>query len=690
MIVFRLICLTAGCSAFFPIAVAQNAETPDSIDARSLQEIVVTGQSARQRISNGRLGSEKLEIGKLSLTPQLLGEKDIIKSMTLLPGVNSEGDGAGGFEVRGGNAYQNLVTIDGMSLYNPMHLMGIFSTFNEDAMSQATLHKGPVPAQFGEASSSVLETSMKPGDMEQLNFTGTVGILNAKVAANGPIIKDKLSFSVAARRSYIDLFLKLVPKYRKTILNFGDVNAKLRYRPDRDNTVDISFFASRDNLALKDLMSMKWGNISGAVNWQNRKVDNWLFTTTAAVTDYSGTMWMDLMDSRKELAVGIRNVSLNERALFSISDNHALDLGARSELTRVNQGEAEMYSQKLYEVRSGWQNSIWTSYEGTPFGWLSISAGVRLSVFTTVTGNGLSKFHSINYETPDYSSKVYLSAEPRVAFKFIINENHNIKAGFSSTTQNIHGIRSTTTTFPFDRYVLSSAQVKPEQTRLNSIGYSGMTGNGDWDWSAEVYYKSMDNIYDYKDGATMFSRIDMESIILGGEGRSYGLELMLRKNSGKLNGWVSYTLSKTQTRIEGINGGRWYNASNDRRHNISVVGIYTFNPKWTLSAAWTFTSGRPLTAPDVKYQVSGTTCYYYSQRNGYKTPPSHRLDVSATYTKVGLHVTQIVNFGFFNAYAHYSPFVVFFRDDPTKPSGTQAVQQSLFGIVPSISYTIKF
>lgn len=266
----------------------------------------------------------------------------------------------------------------------------------------------------------------------------------------------------------------------------------------------------------------------------------------------------------------------------------------------------------------------------------------------------------------------------------------NIKAGVAVSTQNVRGIRSTSTTFPFDRYALTSAGVKPERTVQYSAGYAGMRSDGSWDWSGELYFKTMDNVYDYRDGMGMFSRIGLESIISGGRGRSYGVELMLRKNTGRLTGWLSYTLSKTETKIAGINGGKWYDASNDRRHDVAVVAIYDLTPRWKLSATWTFSSGRPLTAPDAKYEVGGEVCYYYSERNGYKTPPSHRLDISATYTRIGRRVTSEVSFGVFNAYCHYSPFVVYFEDDLSKPSGTRAVQKSLFGAMPSVSYTIKF
>ena len=662
-------------------------EITDSIEVYDLEEIVITDQSAKSRIQ-ALPGSENLELKKLSLTPQLFGEPDIIKSITLLPGVHGEAEGAGGFEVRGGNAYQNLVVMDGMTLYNPSHMMGIFSTFNEDAMSQATLHKGPIPASYGSASSSVLETQMKHGDLNTYHFSGTIGILNAKVSADGPLIKDKLSFAISARRSYVDLFLNLIPKYKGTVMNFYDINAKFRYVVNENNIIDFSFFTSRDNLAVKDVMDLHWGNLSGGINWWSNN-GNWNFYTTGSITQFTNNMGSSLMDSKNSLKEYIKSFSLNERVTYDFSENNKLEFGVRSEFLNVKSGEVSSGNTRQKEIRSGWINAIWAAYEGS-FNRIKFNIGLRGSLFSSISSPYFHSFEAFNEISPDFSSKTYFNLEPRLGMRILLDDYHSLNAGVSITTQDIHGIRATMTTFPFDRYALSSANIKPEISRQYTLGYAGMTDQGSWDWSAEIYYKSLENVYDYKDGVGMFSRINLESLILGGKGRSYGLELMLRKNLGKFTGWVSYTLSKTETKIPGINDDRWYKASNDRRNDISIVGLYQFNDNWNVSASWTLSSGRPLTAPDEKYMIDGVTCYYYSQRNSYMTPSSHRLDLSATYTKIGKKTTSIISFGFFNAYAHYSPFVIYFEDDPSKPSGTRAVQQSLFGIVPSISYTIKF
>lgn len=665
-------------------------EFGDSIDGKQLKEVVVTGNSARQRINNNRLGSENLELSKLVQMPSFGGETDIIKSITFLPGVRSEGEGGGGFEVRGGNAYQNLVTLDGMTLYNPSHVMGIFSTFNNDALGGATLYKGPIPAMYGDATSSVLESSLASGDMRKYHGSATIGILLAKIMAQGPIVKDKLSFAVSARRSYVDAFLKLVPKYRSTVMNFYDVTAKLRYRPSSAHLIDGTFFISHDNMAIDKLMGLYWGNIGGSINWVAQANDRLSFTTTAALTHFEPKMSMDIMDMNQVMWTYIHNYSLNEKIRWQISDGHGIEFGLRSQLLRVKSAEWLLNATKEYEIRSLWENSVWAEYTGSFSEKFDLTAGARLNVSSTLSQDRFHKYSSV-YGTPNqFDGKTYIDVEPRVSLKYNITPFHNIKAGFNMSSQNLHAIRSNTTSFPFDRYALTSSVVKPEHATQYGIGYSGMTEGGDYDWSAEGYYRDMSDVYDFKDGKSMFSDIVLENLILGGRGRSYGAEFMFRKNTGRLTGWISYTISRTETKIPGINDGRWYNATNDRRHDFSITANYKITDRWDISGSWIFMSGQPLTAPDVKYEIAGETCYYYSKRNSYMTPPTHRLDLSARYVHVGKKFTYEWAFGVYNTYCRYNPFVVYFTDDPSKPSGTRAVQQAMYGIVPSVSYTLKF
>ncbi|MDE6637638.1 MAG: TonB-dependent receptor plug domain-containing protein [Muribaculaceae bacterium] len=677
-------------SLFCSLICLADISPADSISETLLNEVTVIGNSARQRIDNTRIGSEKLELGRLSQLPSFGGENDILKSISLLPGVRSEGDGGGGFEVRGGNAYQNLVLLDGISLYNPSHVMGIFSTFNDDALGSATLFKGPYPAMYGDATSSVLETTLMPGDMESYHASLTVGILAAKIKAEGPIVKDKLSFAVTARRSYVDAFLKLVPKYRSTVMNFYDVTAKLRYTPRSGHIIDGSFFISHDNMAISDLMGLYWGNLGASINWNARVFDNLSFTTTGSLTHFNPRMAMDIMALDQEMLTYIHNYSLNEKILWKIADHQGIEFGLRSEFLRVKSAEWLFNGASEKEIRSLWQNSAWIDYEGSFSEKIDVTAGVRVNISSALSQNRFHEFLSIYGVPNQFAGKTYITPDPRVNIKYNISQNHNIKGGIGSSSQDLHAIRSTTTSFPFDRYALTSAAVKPEKAIQYAIGYAGMTENGDFDWSAETFYRDIKNVYDYKDGRNSFSDIALESIILGGKGRGYGAEFMIRKNNGRLTGWIAYTLSHTETKIPGINDGRWYDASNNRTHDLSVTAIFRLTKKWNLSGSWIFLSGQPLTAPDVKYEVAGETCYYYSQRNSYKAPPTHRLDLSATYTHVGRKLTYEWAFGIYNAYCRYNPYVVYFRDDPDKPSGTQAVQQAMYGLVPSVSYTLRF
>ncbi len=671
-----------------------SAQTPnivetDSIADHALGEVVVTGRAVRDRMSAVQVGVERLELSRLADAPSMFGETDIVKSISLLPGVHAEGEGAGGFEVRGGTASQNLVMLNGATLYNPTHVLGIFSSFNDDAIGRATLFKGPFPASYGDATSAILETSLVPGDMEAYHGSATVGILAAKIKAEGPVVRDRLSFAVTARRSYVDMFLKMIPKYRDTEMNFYDVTASLRWIPRSGEMVDVSFIGGRDNMGITDLMDMRWGNLGGSVSWHVNRSDRWRFSTVAAATNYTTTMGMDLMRMNQSLREFIRDFSLSEKISCALSDMHSIEMGARSEFFKVQSGEFEFNGSRKRDIRSLWENAIWMGYKGV-FRRINVEGGVRAVVATSLAGRAFNTFDDLIEPTPDFSGKTYFNLEPRLSVKYDFSVNHGIKAGVGVATQNIHSVRSSATSFPFDRYALVSAQVSPARVTQYGVSYTGMSREGMLDWSAEVYYKDMDHIYDYMDGCTMFSKLNLESIILGGKGRSYGLELMMRKNTGRLTGWIAYTLSRTLSRIPGINGGRWYDAANDRRHVASVVGMFAIDRCWQLSASWTYSSGNPITAPDLKYELDGATCYYYSGRNGYRTPASHRLDLSAKYTHIGSKFTYMWAFGIYNAYCHYSPYIIYFEDDPSKPSGTRAVQRSLYGLIPSVSYTLKF
>lgn len=691
----RLVFILGACTAFSAEAAPDLTPAPaDTLETEMLGEVVVTGNSPAQRVGNVQLGAEKLEMSVLEKTPVLFGEADIIKSITLLPGVRQESEGSGGYMVRGGTASQNLVQLDGATLYNPAHVMGIFSTFNEEALGGATLYKGLMPACFGGATSSVLDIQLAPGDMERWHASGTIGLLAAKVNANGPILRDKLSVAVSARRSYADLFLKMVPKYRSTVLHFYDVNTKVRYVPRPDDYIDLSFSATHDNMGISKIMWMDWGNLAASLKWTAMRGDRWKFVTTAAWTDYTADMWMDIMDNNQRMDEYIRTVSLNERVSFAINDRHEIEVGFLSELFRVKSAEWTVNDTQEKEIRSGWANDLWLNYHGDITDRLSLQGGVRMTVFSALRGHSFTALE--DYYNPGVGqgangiAKTWLDLEPRLSVKYEVAPTHSIKAGITGSSQNLHAIRTSANTFPFDRFAITSASVRPEKALQYALGYTGMTHDKMWEWSAEGYYKSIRNVYDYRSGVTVFTDINLENLILGGKGRSYGVELMFRKNAGRLTGWIAYTLSKTQTKIDGINDNRWYDASNDRRHDLNVVAMYDLTKRWSLSASFLFSSGQALSVPDAKYQLSGATFYYYSSRNTYRTPATHRLDVSARYRHVGKKLTYEWTIGIYNLYNHYNPYMIYFENCPDNPSGTRAVQYSMYGLVPSVSYTLKF
>lgn len=663
---------------------------PDSIHETQLREVVITSGAANNRLQSLRIGAENLELTKMLALPSFGGENDILKSITLLPGVRSEGEGGGGFIVRGGNASQNLVSLDGITLYNPSHVMGIFSSFNDDALGHADLYKGPLPSRYGDAVSSVLDVSLAPGDMSRFHASATIGILAAKAAVAGPVVKDKLSFALTARRSYVDAFLKMIPKYSHTIMNFYDVTAKLRFRPSARHLVDGSFFMSRDNMAIANLMGLYWGNLGASLHWTADASDHLSFLTSASMTHFNPRMTMDIMNENQEMLTYIHDYSVTEQMQWTSPKGHTVDAGVSSKMLRVKSGEWSLNAIREKEVRSLWENSLWIDYSATFADRFSVTSGVRFNISSVLSGSRFNRFSAV-YELPgNLGSKTYLNIDPSVNLKYDISGLHNLKLGFGLASQNLHAIQAGTTSFPFDRYALASADVKPERSIQYSAGYSGMTADGAFDWSAEGYFRHIANVYDYMDGRSTFSRISLESIILGGRGHSYGAEFIFRKNTGPVTGWISYSVSRTQSKIPGINGDRWYDSSNDRRHDFSVTALYRISDRWTLSASWMFLSGQPLTAPDLKYEIGGETCYYYSARNSYKTPPTHRLDLGATYTRVGRKFTSELAFGIYNAYCRYNPYIIYFQDDPSRPSGTRAVQRSLYGIIPSVSYTLRF
>lgn len=647
----------------------QAQETRDSIaKAQKLSEVVVTSsQSASKRMKEVQIGVEKVDISRMTQIPNLFGEKDVLKSLQLLPGVKSDGEGSCGFQVRGGTSAQNLVLMDNAPVYNNGHLVGLFSAFNDEALQTASLFKGQIPARYGDATASVLDVATKAGNMGRWQGGVGIGLLSSKFEVDGPIAKDKVSLLITGRRSYLDMFLQLSDKYKENTLNFYDLNCRVDFNLSPRSKAYVSLYHGKDNIIIDELMEMHWGNTVVAGGWKYMFAENLRLNTNVSYNQYASHMGFSTTHKSFMLDGHIHQAILKETLSWQPTEAHAVSAGFQLAHQDVLSAEWKYLTIHEKEQRKGLETGIWISDDWT------ISKALELSLGTRYVG-----------------FEHYRAIEPRTSLKVNVSEQHCLKGGYSRTTQNIHAIRSSSTSMPMDRYTLSTESIKPEKADQLSLGFFGMTQGGDYDFSVEGYYKWVDDIYDYKDGKSYSSDISIENIILGGKGRAYGVEFSAHKNNGLLTGWMSYTLSWSENKINGINGNRWYTANNDRRHDVNLVLMRKLGSAWDMSASFVYTSGQALTAPSAKYQVDGSTVYYYAERNGYRAPSSHHLDISATHTTKLKHCERQWAFGIYNIYNRENPYVITFSEDDSSASGTKATQTALFGILPFVSFTLRF
>jgi len=663
---------------------------------RKLSDVVVSAQGARQRLSQTQIGAEQLQLKELTAAPSLFGEPDIMRQVQLLPGVKMESEASSGFQVRGGTSVQNQILYDDAPVYNAGHLGGLFSAFNAEALAAATLYKGLTPATLGGASSAVLDITARTANRQRWRYMGSVGLLSAKAAAEGPLRRDRGGLLVAARRSYMDLFLKRTKDFRHNTMYFYDLNLKADYQlTDRDQLL-LTFFTSRDRIGMDDMVDLKWSNLTASLRWVHLLGASSRSQTTLLHSSFNTDNAFDLMGLNFSYTGHIRHTGLNQDFRFELG-RHTLDVGLQSMLVSVKSAEWQRMNLHEREQRRGWDASVWVNDVMSLGERLQLSAGVRLNIFSALGGTTYYELdpqgNILRLFKPKSSKlfKTYVTPEPRLSLTYRPTSTLSLKAGYSRTSQNIHALRNQSTSTPFDRYTLSSNLAKPETAHQVSAGLFAMTPTGDYDLSVEGYWRTIDNVLDYRDGKSFGSEIEIERLVLGGKGRSYGAELCLRKNAGRLTGWVAYTLAWSQTRIDGVNQGRWYWASNDRRHDIDIVAAYKLSDSWVVNATWVYYSGQAFTAPSAKYELEHNWVYYYAERNGYRAPATHRLDVSATWTKVTpkTHTTREWSFSIYNLYNRKNPFLINFEDD-ANGKGTKAVQYSLFGLVPSVAFTVRF
>jgi hypothetical protein len=691
---------------FVTIALKQNIKQEFSLNEKvnTLTEVVITAEKKDENINKIQMGVEKMGMKEIRNIPVLMGEKDVLKTLQLMPGVKSAGEGNSGFYVRGGGADQNLILLDEATVYNASHLLGFFSVFNSDAIKDVTLYKGSQPAEFGGRLSSVLDIRMKDGNDKKFGVEGGIGIISSRLKLEGPIVKDKGSFTISGRRTYADLFLKLSNDTltNKSILYFYDLNAKANYHINKNNRIFLSGYFGKDVFGFSDRFAFDWGNATGTLRWNHLYSDKLFSNTSLIFSNFDYKIHMNFGTTKGLIISRIQNWNLKQDYQYFINSKSSIKFGFNSLYHKIIPGvvtlESDFRTHKLNLTNKfAWENAIYISRDYKPNNLLSFDFGLRFSSFSVI---GPGDFYTYDpkgntIDTIVYKSgqfvRTYFNPQPRVSANFILSEKSSVKASYARNIQDLHLLSNSTSGSPTDAWIPSSNNVKPEIADQVALGYFRNFRDNNFEFSAEIYYKYLQNQIDYKDGAEITLNENAEAQLLFGTGRAYGIELFLKKKYGKLNGWIGYTIARTEKKIDGINNGKYYRAKQDRTHDISIVGIYEISKKWTVSATWVYYTGNAVTFPSGKYEINGQVVNYYTERNGYRMPAYHRLDIGATWqTRKTEKFESSWSFSCYNVYGRRNAYSITFQQDPDDATKTQAVQTTLFRWIPSVTFNIKF
>jgi len=672
-------------------------------EVNEIEEVVITSKRVDENVKSAQTGVDNLDMKQIAKVPVIFGEKDIIKTMQLRPGIKSGGDGSSGFFVRGGGADQNLILLDEAPVYNASHLLGFFSTFNSDAIKNATIYKGTAPAQYGGRLSSVLDIRMNEGSTKKYGVSGGLGLISSRLNIEGPIVKDKGSFLITGRRTYADMFLKLSSKenLRSSSLFFYDLNTKINYKVSEKDRIYLSGYFGRDKLGVASF-GLTWGNVTGTARW-NRIINSKLFSNTSFIaSNYIYQIGIKSNGSEISINSTLQDYNLKQEFQYYPNSRSIIRFGVNSIHHsiipgQIEAGEGSGANTILQRPKLSWENAAFVSNELIVTEKLSFIYGLRATAFSLL-GNG-GKYFTYNQDgslkaTDTYSQNkiitTYYNLEPRFNTSYVYSKSASIKAGYARNVQNVHLIANTTGDNPTDIWIPSSVNIKPELSDIVSIGWFKNFKNNSYEFSTETYYKASQNQIDYRDGANTLANDLLEGELLFGDGRAYGVEMYLKKNKGNFTGWVSYTLSKTERKIDGINNSEWYNARQDRTHDLSIVGIYDITKKLSVSATFVYYTGSAITLPSGKYYLNNQVQWLYTERNGGRMPDYHRLDFGLTWMRKQTEKYESSwNFSVFNAYARENAFSLSFRENADK-TGTEVVQTSLFKMIPSVTYNFKF
>jgi hypothetical protein len=713
------------------ISLTQNTKLNLQLEeaAEQLEEIVLVENVEKTDLGTPQMSVNNLAIKTIKKIPVVLGESDVLKAIVLLPGVSNAGEGSSGFNVRGGSADQNLILLDEATIFNSSHLFGFFSVFNPDAIKDIKLFKGGIPSRYGGRVSSVLEIFQKEGNSKEFKANGGIGIVASRLLLEGPIIKDKAAFLIGGRSSYAHLFLPLFDIDNKAY--FYDLNTKLNFKLNDNNNIFLSGYFGRDVFSINDSFVNTYGNAVGNLRWNHLFSDKLFSNLSLIYSDYYYGLKLDFVGF--EWNSGIQNFNLKYDLKHYLNNNLQINYGLNNNYYQFNPGKIVPSSedsgiveeQLIQKYANEFAAYIDVEHEITDQ--LSVEYGLRVSNFNRLgqdeiniyANNNPLNFNTdlliyekadpidINTEGKKKSLKTYTNLEPRLSMSYRLDDNNSIKSSYTRLAQYLHLLSNTSSPTPLDVWTPSGSFIKPQLLDQYALGYFRNIKNGDYSLETEVYYKKIQNRIDYIDGANLIANNAIEQVILNGEARAYGLEVLFRKNEGRFQGWLSYTLSKSEQRTPGrtatdtngispletgINNGAWYNTPYDKTHDISLFGSYEFNEKWNFNANFVFQTGQPTNYPIGQFEYQGLTVPYYGLRNSERLPTYNRLDISATLTPLKNKDRKIKGewvFSIYNAYNRKNAASINFSNN-NETGANEAVRTSIFGIVPAVTYNFKF
>lgn len=682
-----------------------------------INNVTVVGRKRESNVKSAQMGKVDLNINTIKALPSFLGEVDILKSLQLLPGVRNAGEGNSGFYVRGGGPDQNLIMLDDAVVYNTGHLFGFFSVFNADAIKSLSLIKGGMPAQYGGRLSSVIDVAMKDGNQNKTEVDAGIGLIASRIAIQGPLKKEKASYMISARRTYIDAFTKLFigkdNSFNGSGYYFYDLNAKVNYKFSEKDRLYLSGYFGRDKFDFNNgkrsfETSIPWGNSTATLRW-NHIFNKKLFANTSLVyNDYRFSFSGKQNDFRIKLSSGIKDLNAKTDFDFYATPEHKLKFGAQytfhTFLPSVVSGSQDTVVFQPANVQKKYANeyAIYIQDDWDISRQIKVNYGLRYSSFQQVgkytaytTDDDGNKLDSITYKSGE-TVKTYGGFEPRITLRYSINDYSSIKAGITRNLQYIHLVSNAGSTLPTDIWVPSTYRVKPQIGWQYAAGYFRNFNNNMFETSLEMYYKTMENQIEYREGYTNNTLKDPEEDFVFGKGWSYGAEIFVNKVKGRFTGWVGYTLSWTWRKFPQLNSGEKYPSKYDRRHDLSVVGSYQLSDKWKVSSVFVFGTGNAISLPERFYFIEGTLTQEFSRVNAYRMKPYHRLDISATYTPVPKKKRSYTGswvFSVYNVYSRLNPYFYYFDQEGSATQGTLNVvakQVSLFPVIPSVTWNVKF